>query len=110
MLSEVKDLPDHQKVHIGDALEYACCFWTKHLLGIIGSSPGVQKVQEAIDEFFTTCLLFWIEALVLMGKLDIGVYALNDIQQWYKLVSCMWRNCLENPYLHLIRQGLCANG
>jgi len=109
-LSEVKDLPVRQKECIGDALEYACCFWTKHLLGIPGSSPGVEEVQGAIDEFFPTCLLFWIEALILMGKLDIGVFALNDIQQWYTLVSCMWRNCSENPYLHLFRQGLHASG
>jgi len=110
ILGEVKDLPDHQKEYIGDALEYACCFWTKHLLGISESSPGVEEVQEAIDEFFPTCLLFWIEALILMGKLDIAVYALNDIQHWYTSVSYMWRNSSENPYLHLFRQEICASG
>jgi len=93
MLNEIKDLSDHRKDYIGDALEYACCFWTKHLLGVPGNSPGIEEVQEAIDEFFPACLLFWIEALILMGKLDIGVYALNDIQQWYTLVSYMWKNC-----------------
>jgi len=103
MLSEVEDLPDCQKDHIGDALEYACCFWTKHLLGIAGSSPGVEEVQEAIDIFFTTCLLFWVEALILMGKIDISVYALNDIQQWYTSVSHMWKNCSGNPYSYLLR-------
>ena len=89
ILSEVNDLPDHQKNHIGDALEYACCFWTKHLLGIPGSGSGVEQVQEVIERFFTTCLLFWIEALIVMGKLNIGIYALNDIQCWYTLVSQM---------------------
>jgi len=110
ILSEVKDLPDCQKEHIGDALEYACCFWTKHLLGIPGSSPGIEEVYEAIDEFFPACLLFWIEALILLGKLGVSVYALNDIQEWYTLVSYMWRNCSENPYLHLFRQGIHASG
>ena len=97
ILSEVKGLPDLQKDHIGDALEYACCFWAKHLLGVSGSSQGIEEVQEAIDKFFTTSLLFWIEVLSLVGKLDIGVYALNDIQQWYTLVSCIWRVCSGNP-------------
>jgi len=87
ILNEVKDLPEHQKDYIGDALEYACCFWTKHLVKIPSSSPDVEEVQKAIDKFFTTHLLFWIEALSLVGKLDLGVYALNDIQQWYMLVS-----------------------
>jgi len=105
-LSEVKDLSDRQKDHIGGALEYACCFWTKHLLEIPGSSPEVEEIQKAIDEFFPTCLLFWIEALVLMGKLGTGVYALNNIRQWYTLVSSMWGNCSGNLCLHLVRQGL----
>jgi len=87
ILSEVGYLASCRKDHIGDALEYACCFWTKHLVSIPGSSPGVKEVQEAIDKFFTTYLLFWIEVLSLVGKLDIGVHALNDIQQWYILVS-----------------------
>ena len=86
-LSEVGDLSDRQKDHIGDALGYACCFWTKHLLKTTGSGPVVEEVQRAIDKFFTTHLLFWIEVLSIMGDLGTGVYALDDIQQWYILVS-----------------------
>ena len=87
ILSEVEDLSTCQKEHIGDALEYACCFWTKHLLKIPSSSPHVEEVWKAIDGFFTTNLLFWIEVLSLTRNLDVGVYALNDIQQWFTLVS-----------------------
>ena len=85
--SEVTDLSALQKDYIGNALEYACCFWTKHLLKIPSSSPYVDEVQKAIDDFFTTCLLYWIEVLSLTGNLNVGVYALNSIQQWYILVS-----------------------
>jgi len=87
ILSDVESLSDCQKDHIGDALEYACCFWVKHLLEIPGSSLDVEELQEGIDKFFTTCLEYWIEVLSLLGKLDIGVHAINDIQQWYTLVS-----------------------
>ena len=48
-LSEVKDLSTYQKEHIGDALEYSCQFWTKHLLGVPSTSPCVEQVQRAID-------------------------------------------------------------
>ena len=88
-LSEVDDLDARRGSYIGDTLEYACCFWTKHLVEIATSGPDVGKVYEAVDKFFTTHFLFWVEALVLMKDLDIGVYALNDIQQWYALVSCL---------------------
>ena len=89
VLSEVEDLDTRRGTYIGDTLEYACCFWAKHLAKAATSGPDVVNVYEAIDKFFTTCFLFWVEALSLMKDLDVGVYALNDIQKWYELVSCM---------------------
>ena len=87
VLSDVEDLSTHQKAKIGDALQYACCFWTNHLTRIPGSGPEAEEVQEAIDKFFTMHMLFWIEVLSLTGNLDVGVYALNNVQQWYMSVS-----------------------
>ena len=89
VLSQVEDLPTHQKTYIGDALGYACQFWTRHLIKIPSSSHDLEEVHKAIDGFFTTHLLFWIEVLCLIGILDVGVHALNDVQQWYTLVSCV---------------------
>jgi len=86
-LREVEDLPERRMAYIGDVLGYACCFWANHLMGIPGSGPNIEEVWEKIDEFFTVHLLFWIEALSLMENLDVCVYALNNIQQWYMLVS-----------------------
>jgi hypothetical protein len=87
VLGEVKDLSTRKKDCIGDALEYVCRFWTKHLLGIPGTSSHVQEVQKAVDTFFTTCLPYWIEVLALTGNLGVGVYAINEIEEWYGLVS-----------------------
>ena len=99
----------HQKSHIGDALGYACCFWTRHLIKTPNSGHDVEEVQKAIDEFFTKYLLFWIEVLAIMGNLDTGVYAINDIQQWYISVSYNDFVC-KSPYLHLFRQDWSAGG
>ena len=96
ILSEVKDLPAHQKVHIGDALEYACHFWTRHLVKVPSDSPYIEKVQNAINDFFTTHLLHWIEVLVITRNLDVGVLAMNDVGQWCTLVST-----LQAMYLNL---------
>jgi len=87
ILSEVKDLSFQKKVYIGDALKYACQFWTKHLLEISSSSPHVEEVQRAIVRFFTVHLLHWIEVLVLTDNLGVGVHAMNDIEQWCNMVS-----------------------
>ena len=93
ILSGVNDLSDKKKKKIGDALGYACQFWTKHLLGVPSTSPCVQEVQRAIDQFFTKHFLHWIEVLVLVGNVDAGVYAINDIEQWYTGVSMKWTIC-----------------
>ena len=89
VLSEVKDFSTHQKEHIGEALEYACRFWTKHLLGVPSSRNCVEEVLEAINQFFTTHLLHWIEVLVLTRNLGACIYALNDVEQWYASVSVL---------------------
>ena len=89
LLSDVKDLPDRRTAHIGSALEYSCRFWTKHLSETRGSGPHIERVKAAIDEFFTTHLLFWIEVLSITGHLNHGIYALNDIDRWYLSVSCV---------------------
>jgi len=98
VLSEVRDLSSHQKAHIGDALEYACKFWTKHLLEIPSSSPHVEEVQKAVDKFFMVDFLHWIEVLVLTENLGVGVYAMNDTEQWYNLVSSVQVAC--QTYTH----------
>ena len=87
ILSEVGDLSTLQKVYIGDSLEYACQFWTKHLLEIPSNSPCVEDIQREIDEFFTTHLLHWIEVLILIRNLGIGVYAINNVEKWCSSVS-----------------------
>ena len=87
ILGKVEDLSTCRKVHIGDSLEYACHFWTRHLMETPTSGHGVEEVLKAIEEFFTTHLLFWIEVLIIMGNLDISGYSINDIKQWYTSVS-----------------------
>jgi len=109
VLSEVKDIYSRQKACIGDALEYACQFWTKHLLEIPNSSPHAEEVQKAIDNFFMVNLLHWIEVLALTRNLGDGVYAMNDIEQWYSLVSDMYVSC-KNLYSQFSRQELYPSG
>ena len=90
-LGKIEDLSVLRNTYVDDSLQYACQFWATHLAKISGSSDGAEEVQKAVDNFFATSFLFWVEALILIGNLDIGVYALNDVEQWYMLVSLMLR-------------------
>ena len=87
VLSEVEDLSALKKAHIGDALEYACRFWTKHLLRTPSKSARSKEVQKTVDKFFQVHLLHWIEVLVITGNPGVGVYSMNDVKQWHGLVS-----------------------
>ena len=87
VLIEVKGLDTLCTDNIGDALKYACLFWPKHLLGIRSDSSHAGEVEKAIDEFFTTRFLYWIEVLALTRSFDVGIYAMNDVDQWYASVS-----------------------
>ena len=87
VLSELNTPATYKKDYIGDALEYACKYWTKHLLEVPNGGPHTEEVEKAIASFFTTHLLHWIEVLVIAGNPGVGVYAMNDIQQWSNKVS-----------------------
>jgi len=89
VLSKIEDLPILKATHIGNTLEYACQFWTNHLAKILSNSDDGEDVQKAIEDFFTTGFLFWVEVLILTGNLEIGIHALHNIEQWYMLVSHM---------------------
>jgi hypothetical protein len=84
---DVSDLSARRKEYIGEMLEYACQFWTKHLVKCPSSGSDGEEVCKAIDKFFTTHLLFWIEVLIIIGNLDACFHSFNDIQEWYALVS-----------------------
>ena len=109
-LDEVEDLPTRCQAQIGDALGYACQFWAKHLMEVPNNGHSAGQVHKAIDEFFPTCLLFWIEVLSLMEILDVGVYALKNVQHWYMLVSCVYNIYLGKAYSCSFRQKFLASG
>jgi len=102
-LSEVKDLCARREACVGNALEYACRFWTKHLAKVPETGPHVEGIQKAIDEFFTMRLLFWIEVLSIMGHLKVGVHAMDEIRRWYTSVSyLLGRYSTHNLPLHIL--------
>ena len=89
VLNDIKGLSGYKKDHIGDALEYACKFWARHLVEVPSNSPYVEKVQKAINDFFSMHVLHWIEVLVITRNLDVGVLAMNDVGNWCTQVSTL---------------------
>ena len=104
VLAKVKDLSSRRKTCIGSSLEYACRFWTRHLMSVPGDGPHAKRVQEAINEFFMKHLLCWIEVLSIAGHLQVAVHAINEIRQWHISVSYT-RTCPHMVYPHTLSIG-----
>ena len=70
--SEVPDLKTKTEEHIGEALEYACRSWHKHLVGTIPA-----YVVPILQEFLEKMFLFWLEVLSVLGAAREAVDALE---------------------------------
>ena len=77
--SEVPDLKEKIKEHIGEALEYSCRSWHKHLVGTVPA-----HVVPVLQEFLEKKFLFWIEVLSVLGAAREAVDALEAIAE------CEW--------------------
>ncbi|CAE6476359.1 unnamed protein product [Rhizoctonia solani] len=69
---ELPDLKQRIDSHIGPALRYACVHWINHFI----ASPTLTLV-EAIKRFMEQPqLMYWIEALSLLGHIDVAITGL----------------------------------
>ena len=81
MNSEVPDLKEKIEEHIGEALEYACRSWHKHLVGTIP-----DHVAPILQEFLEKKFLFWLEVLSVLGTARGAIDALEATTR------CEWPN------------------
>jgi NACHT domain len=87
MNAEVDDLDGRRKAYIGDALEYGCRSWAKHLRLASRDGDNVGLVVESLKEFFERHLLEWLEVLSIVGDFRYAVYSLCDVAAWLVDVS-----------------------
>lgn len=70
---DVEDLDKQVTEYLPGALQYACQYWMLHL-----SECSPEKgLLESTYEFLKTHVLYWIETLSLLGKLDGGIKSLG---------------------------------
>ncbi|CAG8606725.1 16257_t:CDS:10, partial [Acaulospora colombiana] len=77
----ITDLKDRIDKNLSDVLQYSCVYWSNHIC----YSPDTMEVQtyEALEIFFNNPnILYWTEALSLMGKIPVGELALQRVLSW----------------------------
>ena len=79
--SDVSDLKTRVEMAISPHLSYSCRFWADHLR----ATTFVLEIADEIRDFLHTRLLFWLEVLSLIKKVNIASSALLSIIQWSRV-------------------------
>jgi hypothetical protein len=78
-------LPDAVKQNISPALSYSCRNWDHHLLAVVSTDSGAQR--DTLSKFLQLRVLFWIEAMNLLGSRGLCDRMLQRAHKWVKNVS-----------------------
>lgn len=81
--SDVKDLQEEIKSNFLPDIQYACRHWAPHLSRVArASATGDSEVMRALDQFLQKRLIWWIEAMSLLGGLKDAIEGLIDARTW----------------------------
>ncbi|EJD05239.1 WD40 repeat-like protein [Fomitiporia mediterranea MF3/22] len=76
--SQITYLPDRIKAHIPPQLEYTCLFWAEHL----HEAQFSGELLNGLSQFLSIRLLYWLEVMSLLGKVNAASPALLHIMNW----------------------------
>ncbi|KAE9390723.1 WD40 repeat-like protein, partial [Gymnopus androsaceus JB14] len=65
--SQVEDLPGKIRKCILPDLSYACLYWGRHII----CTQSCTVLDPLLRKFLTGVLLFWMEVLSILGKMDV---------------------------------------
>jgi hypothetical protein len=92
--ADVPDMESRLQDSVSDVLQYACCFWTVHLIAS-GTSDHHTNIWDELAEFSCKHLFHWLEVLSLLQRLPIAEVQLLEMIQWCKVRDMV--NIMEIP-------------
>jgi hypothetical protein len=90
--SEVQGLDQSIKTNIVDvvALEYACRYWTSHLVKVPIGSKDSQPLRDTLLEFSQEKILYWFEAMNLLEAKTDCFAGVNAVMGWVNKQVRIW--------------------
>jgi hypothetical protein len=76
---EVKEFDQKVQDAIPSEVRYACRYWASHLSCV---EHGDDDVVQALMDFLMRSLLWWFEAMSLLGSIRIAVGSIQDAHRW----------------------------
>jgi hypothetical protein len=87
-VENLKDLVD-MNIRSKAGLEYACRYWTSHLIEVSPTSDKAQDLRAALAGFREEKIMFWIEVMSLLSAKDACYDGVNAVMTWVNsAVSC----------------------
>jgi len=89
--------------HLSGALQYACVYWIEHLERA-GQQQRIESLADdrMVAKFLQKCLLFWLEALVLLRQKPVFVIGLERLKAMVgELATCPKLHDLLGEAKHL---------
>ena len=80
--SEIPDLAERVKAKISPHLSYSCRFWAKHLQATKFDPVIAEHVRDLLG---SEKILFWFEAMSLLGVLGNAAFALSYAVRWLQV-------------------------
>ena len=80
---EVEDLESCVRKHIPSHVQYACMYWSAHI--VENELNADSELRGLLEEFCKKTLLYWIETLSLMNRLNLAVHVLLKVYPWTKV-------------------------
>jgi hypothetical protein len=93
--SEIPDLHERLHKYLTEDLQYACCFWHRHLQDI---QDGGNDVYNGAKAFLFSHLLHWIEVMSLLDDINGVFLALKDIKTWLQVRTVSLQMLLEERF------------
>ncbi|KAG8792126.1 hypothetical protein FRC16_000151, partial [Serendipita sp. 398] len=92
---DIVDLQSRVDENLSDALQYSCLHWSDHLSHVQETED--REMVAALDTFTKVPrLLYWMDALGVMGKVSVGDSVLRRVPVWLKCLEISVEERIED--------------
>lgn len=94
---DIEDLQERRQAAYDEALMYACRYWSYHLTQLPSQGVVYESLLNAMQEFCSQSLLYWIETASIFDDVEKAIIMLRDALNWLKVCPLyFFLNCVSS--------------
>lgn len=82
---DIEDLQERRQAAYDEALLYACRYWSHHLTQLPSQGGAYESLLNAMQEFCSKTLLYWIETASIFDDVEKAIMMLRNALNWLKV-------------------------